>query len=241
MADHDRRRAIFRHITGAIRQPTARDEQKSIGPSEIGDPCGWCVGKALCRKYPEHWWGPAEDLKEEHFSLKAWTGTAVHEKLERDVRGHIHGYGQFYKEATVPIVDLDGYGLVKGHVDVLAPATVLDYKNRDLNDIRKIKLSGVLPQKELVQTNLYGHGARQLGMPVEDLCTIYIPRDSNYPEDIFPAFLEPSEAVVERSLERLSSIWETVRSGRGDTLKPFEGGDKAKPCYSCVLRYKLSR
>jgi len=232
MADHAKRRALVQHVMEGMTRSSARDGQKSIGPSEIGDPCGRCLGRALCRKYPELWWEPVEP-DPDRFGVKTWMGTAAHEKLERDVRGYSEVLGQVVKEITLPIHDLPGYGMITGHCDLLAGDIILDYKTRDLEDIRALKLSGRPPQKELVQTNLYGHGARMRGITPEALCLFYIPRDSNHPEDIFPAFLEPSEAVVERALERLEKVWEVVRNGDGGTLKKHDA------CYVCVLRYKL--
>lgn len=228
MTDHERRRRLVKAVTSTITRSTSRDEQKSVGPSEIGNPCGRCLGQALTRKYPELWWEeqpPAPDT----FSFKAWLGTGVHEKLERDLE-----YPDARKEITLIITELPEYGAITGHCDLYAEHTVLDYKTKDLHKIRELRLARKPPTSELVQTNLYGHGAKQAGYPVEDLCLFYIPRDSNRLDDIFPAFLRPNEEVVQRSLDRLRKVWELVREGRGSELESHV------ECYSCVIRYKLS-
>lgn len=227
MTDHARRRRLVKAVTDTITRSTARDEQKSVGPSEIGDPCGRCLGQALCRKYPELWWDH-EPPPPDTFSLKAWTGTAAHEKLDRDL-----DYPGALREITVPITHLPDYGEITGHCDLYAERTVLDYKTKDLNKIRDLKLVGKPPTKELVQTNLYGHGAKQLGHAVEDLCLFYIPRDSNRLDDCFPAFLQPNEVVVERSLGRLLDVWRMVMDGKGHELESHA------ECYSCMLKYRF--
>lgn len=227
MSDHERRRRLVKAVTDTITRSSARDEQKSVGPSEIGDPCGRCLGQALCRKYPELWWDH-EPPPADTFSLKAWVGTAAHEKLERELE-----YPGAVKEITVPITHLPEYGDISGHCDLYAERTVLDYKTKDLHKIRELKLQGRPPVKELVQTNLYGHGARQTGHAVEDLCLFYIPRDSNRLDDCFPAFLTPNEEVVRRSLERLAKVWELVRNGKGHELTAHAD------CYRCVVRYRI--
>lgn len=227
MTNHARRRRLVKAVTDTMTRSTARDEQKSVGPSEIGDPCGRCLGQALTRKYPELWWDH-EPPPTDTFSLKAWLGTTAHEKLERDME-----YPDAQKEIRFTITSLPEYGEITGSCDLYAESTVLDYKTKDLSKIRTLKLEGRPPTRELVQINLYGHGARQAGHLVEDLCLFYIPRDSNRLDDVFPAFLRPNEAVVERSLDRLHKVWEMVRNGRGHELESHAG------CYTCVLKYRL--
>lgn len=225
MIDHERRRRLVKAVTGTITRSSARDEQKSVGPSEIGDPCGRCLGQALCRKYPELWW-EHEPPPADTFSLKAWVGTAIHEKLERENESGI-------REATVPITHLPEYGDITGHCDLYLDGVVCDFKSKDQHKIRDLKLQGRPPVSELAQINLYGHGWRQLGAPVEDLCLFYIPRDSNRLDDCFPAFLQPNEEVVRRSLDRLAKVWELVRNGKGHELTSHAD------CYRCVVRYRI--
>jgi len=232
MPDEARRRAVSQAIRSTINKPTARDTQKSVGPSEIGDPCGRCLGQALCRKYPELWW-EEEKPPGDHFSLKAWVGTAIHEKLDRDAPGYDPELGQLSKEIEIPIWDLPGYGLIKGHTDLFVDRTVVDYKTKDGRDkIREIALNG--PQSsEVVQINLYGFGLMQSGHTVEDLCLFYIPRDSNRIEDTLGMFTRPLPVIAERALARLAKVWDVVRDGRGAILESHPD------CYSCNIRYYL--
>lgn len=216
-------------IARTITRTSARDVQKSVGPSEIGNPCGFCLGRALCRKYPELWWGEEPlGFGGGGFSLKAWIGIAAHEKLERelDEPGAL-------KESTVHITDLDEYGPITGHCDLYMDRTAIDYKTKDNRDaIRKIALSRP-KDSEIFQINLYGYGFFMEGRPVEDLCLFYIPRDSNRISDCYPAFTEPNPAIARMALDRLSKVWDIVRSGRGSELESHPD------CYTCNIRYYL--
>ena len=225
MVDHERRRRLVKGVVDAIEKPTERDAQKSVGPSEIGDPCGRCLGQALCRKYPELWW-EEEPPPPDTSGFKAWLGTAAHEKLERDLTLGV-------QEAKVPVLELPEYGLISGHCDLMEGSTVLDYKTKDKHVIEQLRLLRRPPTKELVQINLYGLGWTNLGKTVEDLCLFYIPRDSNNVKDIFPAFLLPNHLVVERALDRLTKVWELVRNGKGHELTSHDD------CYRCVVRYRI--
>lgn len=217
MSDEQRRDRIKRSIMRTMTKPGERSAQSSIGPSEIANECDWCVGRALTRKYPELWW-EAESLNESH-SHKAWIGTAIHEKLERD---HDEGV----KEARLFIAHLEGYGDIHGHSDLYQEHTVIDYKTKDLNKIDEIRLYGP-PASEVFQICLYGHGNLLAGRTVEDVALVYIPRDSNDSEETEIIFASYNPQVAAKALERLERIWTTVRVGEGSTL---ERGDD---CYVC--------
>lgn len=232
MVDEERRRNITKVIRSTMTQNSVRDLQKSVGPSEIGDPCGRCLGRALCRKYPELWW-EEQDLRDTRFSLKAWVGTAVHEKMDRDMPSYTEELGQHSKEIKIPIWDLPGYGLITGHTDMFVDRTVVDYKTKDdRTKIREIALDGP-KTSEVVQINLYGFGLMESGHAVEDLCLFYIPRDSNRIEDTLGLFTQPLPVIAERALQRLRKVWRIVQDGQGASLKSHED------CYNCNIRYYL--
>lgn len=112
-----------------IMRPSQRDKQKAPGPSDLANKCDVCVAKKI-----------ATSLGLGHhsdggFSLKAWLGTAVHEKLERDLP-LIYRHAE--REITVTIGEVPGIGLVKGHVDLFLPKkrSAVDYKTTDMKKLK---------------------------------------------------------------------------------------------------------
>ncbi len=123
-------RSFVRGLTTAvITKPSTRDKQRVPGPSDLADPCDICVTGKIA-----HFLGMAGPTGR-NFSLKAWNGTAVHEKLERDLPGV---YQHALLEITVEIGDIPGIGPVRGHADLYLPRkkTLVDYKTSDLKKIR---------------------------------------------------------------------------------------------------------
>lgn len=120
----------------AITRPSARDRQKALGPSDLADLCDVCVARKIGALMGVTG-GPDRD-----FSLKAWLGTAVHEKLERDLHD-VHEHAELEIEVDIAVVP--GIGLVKGHIDAFLPRkkTLVDYKTSDIDKIRRYqKTSG---------------------------------------------------------------------------------------------------
>lgn len=112
-----------------ITKPSARDKQRAPGPSDLADKCDVCVARKIAASL-----GMGSHT-ERGFSLKAWLGTAVHEKLERDLPAV---YNHAEREITVDIADIPGIGMVRGHVDVFLPRkkTLVDYKTTDLKKLK---------------------------------------------------------------------------------------------------------
>lgn len=119
--------------TSVIKMPSARDQQVACGPSDLANPCDVCVARRIAASF-----GMGTYRDEDSSGLKAWTGTAVHEKLERDLP-KIYPHGE--TEITVPIGDIPGLGPVEGHVDLFLPRkrSVVDYKTSDLAKIERYK------------------------------------------------------------------------------------------------------
>lgn len=112
-----------------ITKPSARDQQRAPGPSDLADKCDLCVARKISASLNM---GASTDRG---FSLKAWLGTAVHEKLERDLP---QVYAHAEQEITVDIAEVPGLGLVKGHVDVFLPRkkTLVDWKTTDMKKLQ---------------------------------------------------------------------------------------------------------
>jgi hypothetical protein len=109
-----------------ITKPSARDRQRAPGPSDLADKCDLCVARKIATSL-----GLGSNT-ERGFSLKAWMGTAIHEKLERDMPSI---YPHAEQEISVDVADIPGIGKVRGHVDVFLPRqkALVDWKGLALD------------------------------------------------------------------------------------------------------------
>ncbi|QJD53639.1 Cas4 family exonuclease [Streptomyces phage Kela] len=116
-------------MVATITRPSARDKQQTPGPSDLADKCDLCVARKIASSL-----GMGTHT-ERGFSLKAWLGTAVHEKLEKDLPGV---YAHAEREITVDIAHIPGIGLVQGHVDLFLSRkkTLVDYKTTDMKKLK---------------------------------------------------------------------------------------------------------
>ena len=197
-----------------ITRQSARDVQRLPGPSDLSNPCDICVARKIAGPMGIHLEQPASD-----FSLKAWVGTAVHQKIENDLP---KVYSLAKHEITVTISEILGLGQIKGHVDLHLPdeMAMTDFKTTDLKRLAGYRSSGV-PVAHAGQTMLYCYGLRKAGEPVKYATLAYIPRDSNEVDSIWVASCPYREDVAIGLLNRTQHLVEVVRSGDTSTLESY--------------------
>lgn len=229
----DHRFKIKELIKRGITKPTLRDEQSMVGPSELGTKCDFCLGVALTRAYPEYRLGLMDSANS--FGLKAWQGTAVHEKLERDIPEVSWEGATVVQENKVAVYELDGYGTISGHVDLVWYTgdylAVVDLKTTDRVKLKGYKLNGV-PDSYVFQLNLYGYGIAQSWRDPDDVAISFIPRDSNDVDDVWTCFAPYNAAIAETALDRLEWVWGKVR--KGDLMLLAQDTDD---CWNCKPRW----
>lgn len=225
------RTALVRDLTYlTITKQSARDKQKSLGPSDLADPCDVCVARKIATVC-----GFPTTPVPRTFSHKAWIGTAIHQKLERDLplvypRGSKED-PNFYQEVRATIGEVSGLGTVRGHLDLLLPkrGLVVDYKTADLARINKYKEKGV-PAAHAGQTMLYLRGVRNAGRVARMAALVYIPRDSNDLSDIWIATCSYQDPMATGLLNRAQNLVEVVRSNQADKLV------SAEDCWPCNVQ-----
>lgn len=229
------RLALKRLLRDAITARTARDEQRLVGPSDLGYRCDFCLGLKLTRMYPQY--RPEGYELRDNFGLKAWMGTGAHHQMEVGL-AQVADPSEWILviEGSFPIYELAGYGMIKGHVDVVAAhvsgyVAVVDHKTTDRAKLRSYKLNGV-PEEYVFQTDLYGFGVeQQTGSPPLDVGINFIPRDSNNLDDTWQCFAPYNRGVAEMALVRLEEVWTKVQAG--ELMKLEQDPD----CWDCGRRY----
>lgn len=225
------RKFVRSTVRQTIMQQSARDQQSAAGPSDLGDPCDLCLATKMARHGPL----AVGQGRESGFSLKAWLGTAAHEKLEREVP-NVLPEDFFLCEERVFIHEIEGYGKIYGHIDIqfLLLGIWNDYKTCDMEGdygLKKIKLDGP-PWKHVVQIMLYGYGLRLAGRKADYAALTYIPRDNNDPENIYVVTAAYNEQIALDALHRAEAIWKRLQDGVSD----FSSDDDCFVCKMATFR-----
>lgn len=220
--------AIVREqVTKTITQESERDKQKRIGPSDLGDPCAYCLAnKMLGINAPRE------------FSIYPWLGTAVHLWLEEQERGN----PLVKTEQRVGVGEVAGYGRITGTMDRYGYDydVVGDYKLLGSKKIKRFKNSYVfnpdgtvtIHDEQLwqyyVQINAYAKGAENEGHPVKWASLILIPRDGSGSINDLEVLVFPyNPDVVDEALARAGAIYEYASEHGTDELESDES------CYAC--------
>ena len=194
-----------------ITRPTARDKQRNIGPSELGNPCPKCVGRAL-----------AGERAQQSFSLYPWIGTAGHYYLED------HVFPDAEHELKLLVGEIEGYGEIRGTTDMYRPDAkdVVDWKFVGLKKLKTYRINGA-PTQYRYQAMLYGRGCELSGREVETVRIAFIPRDSGDVRDIWVHEEAYQPEMAERALERGKFIFDYVQENGWDSLESDDD------CYVC--------
>lgn len=215
-------------LLATITQNSSRDVQRLPGPSDLANPCDLCVARRLADSC-------GIDMKQaaRYFSLKAWVGTSMHQKLENDLPP-VYPYAE--QEITVPIEVITGLGAVKGHVDAFFPKkkTMGDWKSTDMKKLDRIMQYGV-PPSHFGQTMLYMYGLKKRGLDCEYATLTYIPRDSEKVSDIWVASCAYREDVAVGLLNRTRSLLDRLKLG--DVGSMLSDPD----CYVCNVQHRIRR
>jgi hypothetical protein len=208
MTDIGPARAFLDGVAYLMGAPNQRSHQVRVGPSQIGDPCDHCLGRAMAHMAFPMPFSPSSQ------TLPTWIGTAMHEKLERLISAHIGSLGMCLTEHRTVCGEITNYGRIVGSVDLyhIPTGTVVDWKGSSKEKIRGYKLNGS-GQQYRVQRNLYGLGLVAEGYDVQSVANFYIPRDGFTLSEIYYE-IEPFDAdIALRALIRAQKIYQMVLDG----------------------------
>ena len=234
--------STFDGIIEVLSQPSARDKQRRIGPSELGDLCERCLAEKLLGVHKD-------DDRGTPFA--PMLGTALHAYLERMVDENTW---EMETETSVTVGEIKGYGRISGTVDCFdrERGHVIDYK---LLSRRKIKAFssatyfgddgsvefyanaaiGSQLKKYYYQMQLYGKGLEDVGFDVSHTSLVLFPRDCTT-ETLHEAAHELcfvyDRSAAEAVLERAGAIYAWAVENR-DSLDEL---DSDPGCYYCRFK-----
>jgi len=194
-------RELLHYIAAGI-EHAPRSQQVLIGPSEIGNPCRRRIAYKLLdtpgvRVLAPNW--------------KATVGTGAHLWLA-DTFGVIEadvGVERFYVETELVIAELGGE-LIKGTCDLYdrMTATVVDWKTTSAPKLLDYKRHGPGAQYR-AQAHLYGLGWRRLGLPVDQVMIVFLPRNGELC-DTYVWYERFDVELARAALDRLAGIKQLV-------------------------------
>lgn len=172
-----------------------RNQQQTLGPSEIGHPCDRRLALSLMR-YPTV--NPGGD------NWASFVGTCVHAGLEEMLVWANAGSGRYAPELRVM---LPSKHVPYGTTDVLDRSLLLlmDWKIMGDWSLNKLKTVGP-PQHYRVQGHTYGYGAQLRGEKVKHICIVGMPRGASSLDDMY-VWDEPYDASIAiKALGRVEDI-----------------------------------
>lgn len=215
-------------ILDLLKNPGERDKQRLIGPSEIGNPCAYCVANRLINT----------PKGESQYWLGAKIGTAIHAELEREEEKHIvtPQSGRFRTlkgariEQSITLGTIEGYGTVKAKPDLVLvnDRHLVDHKTSSKKKVQKYKLDGV-PRQYVIQQNLYAWGLNQNDIPIEKISLSFINREGTQDSDVWIYSFPYDEQVALDAWDRLDSIWRWLQEGHD-----VEDIASDPECYYCT-------
>lgn len=205
--------AIRDEVIHEITRPTDRDKQRKVGPSEIGNPCTQCLGRAL-----------TNERREQDFSLYPWLGTAGHYYLEDNT------FKDEEHELRLRVGHINGYGDITGTTDMWYKKykAAVDWKFVGNKKIKQYRTSGV-PDQYRYQIMMYGLGLHLKGEPIENIAIVFIPRDSGNVKDIWVHEEAWNKEMAEAALERAQAVFDHVK------VHGWRDLPQDDDCYQCNM------
>lgn len=241
-------------IIDVLTTPTARDKQRRIGPSEIGDMCERCLAEKLLATGPVEVEGVVLKPTQRSVTIPPLLGTAMHAYLDE----RTSQLGDVLREVPVTVGEIRRYGEITGSMDHynITFEQTLDYKvvgKKKLDAYRRAVTqtddgttifdnnSPVVStlKKYWIQLSLYSRGMELLGHEVSSMSLLLIPRDDTT-ADVESACNEivfsydPEIAI--KALDRASQIYEWAI----DNPQSLSELASDNHCYYCNFeRWKL--
>jgi hypothetical protein len=200
--------ARLKEIFYAYTNRMARNQQTTLGPSEIGSPCDRRLAMSLLHVVPVN---PGGD------NWASFVGTCIHAGLADMLQWADAGTGRF---ATEMPLTFPSPSVPKGTGDLLDRTLCMFLDNKCLGgwSLGRLRTKGPSPTYR-VQVHVYAYGARLKGESVDHVAIIGWPRESSNLEDLY-VWTEPYDASVALdALKRVDRIAERLGQATSSGLE----------------------
>lgn len=180
----------IRHIITEEASNSDRNLQRALGPSELGVSCDrQVVGKLAGLPTTNHVVDPWPSV----------VGTAVHAWLDGALRSHNNRYGiaRFIPEQRVH--PMPGHSGTADAYDGSEQA-LIDWKCLGDDSLAKVRSAAGPPRKYRVQLLLYRLGYRNLGIPVEKVVLMALPRTRSTLDGMYAWEYQITEGAADKLL-----------------------------------------
>lgn len=215
---------VVNHIEAGIDKQDERGRQERIGPSEIGDPCDFCLGAKL-----------AGLQKPKELGWSSYGGSQVHEGLAKMFAPYP---SMWLSEYRVTVGEIDGEE-IDGKLDLfdVEDATLVDFKYPMNRTLDKVRFSGEVPPEYYVQPDLYGRGLKLAGWTVRHVAVFFLPRCTHItkPRELWSKGFWWAKKFDEdnaiRALERADRIARHIRLAGAEIVLPTL--PRLEGCFDC--------
>lgn len=215
---------LANQMLNVIKKPLERSKQKLVGASSIGG-CPRCLGYKLMNEPNPN------EFRLSSSGMAAWIGTAVHYFLEHHYIDLLDGFVR--AETRVDIFELEGYGVIRGNIDLHSKTEVVDFKvvgDWSYNNMALEFMDNpdTIPNIQYrVQQMLYAYGLRKQGFDIEQVSLLVFKKTSNSFNDVSIYTELYNQELVDAAFENLVEIYKLSKEGK------FEELPESENCYVC--------
>ncbi len=216
-------------ILDLLKNPGERDMQTLVGASQIGNPCDFCLGRALKGTEPKLF---------SKYWLGAKLGTALHRELEHEEIKHIETAERAeFKvlegariEQSIVLGTIEGYGEIRSKPDlvIVGEAHLVDHKSSTRKKVALYKKENRVPIQYIYQQHLYAWGLSKMGINIERISLVFVNRDGTGDDDIWVYSFNYDESMALQAWNRLIALWDFV--GSGNDINKLKSNED---CYVC--------
>lgn len=211
---------ISEYVRDIFREKTDRDRQKTVGASNISNPCSKCLAEAIATGMSH----------QSEYNMGAKIGTAIHEYLETHNKDQ-----RALKEHNGLIDVIEGYGDITSTTDLylIDRKTVLDFKTSTRAKMEVYRRDWELGESNTTLEQYFRQAMLYAYMIEDDVKTVaicFIARDGQkIDRDIFAISMPYRESIAVNAMNRVKKIYAWLQEPGND----WEDIASHEDCFVC--------